>query len=361
MQRIAGRVVGLGIAAALVLGVATAAMGGRSTSRVSIPSFTAAQLEAPAGADWLTPAGNLFGQRHSVLTQINKDNVNGLKQAWHAVLNAPDVGDPVLQLGGEAAQVAYKGTIYSMDKVGRVYANDGSTGNLLWYYEPNTGRIQLPGGATEPGPWAATRGVAIGDGMVFTEQQQGNVVALDASTGRQIWAHTIANVNHGGSLSQAPLFYNGMILGATSGGDTASRVWYSRWMRRREAALALQYHSDEKGRRRDRHLVEAADVQRRRRGMGDSVQSIHATASCISRPAIRSRMRRDAAPARSTSPTVSLRCTSQRQASVVLPDGSPRCLGLRQLAAAHAARSEVQRCNAACGRVGGQERPCVHP
>jgi quinohemoprotein ethanol dehydrogenase len=218
------RSVGLAIASALVLGVTTVALARVSSSssvKVTIPNFSTAQLNSTPAADWVSPAGNLFGQRHSSLNQITPSNVSGLKQAWHTQLNAPDVGDPVLQLGGEAAQIAYKGMLFSQDKVGRVYANDATTGNQLWYYEPNTARIaNMPAGANEPGPWASTRGVAINNGVVYAEEQQGNVVALDAKTGHQIWAHTIANVNLGVGLSQAPLYYDGMILGATSGGDT---------------------------------------------------------------------------------------------------------------------------------------------
>ncbi len=47
------------------------------------PVYTAAELNAPAGNDWLMHMGNLKGHRYSSLTQINKSNVGTLKQAWH--------------------------------------------------------------------------------------------------------------------------------------------------------------------------------------------------------------------------------------------------------------------------------------
>ena len=46
------------------------------------PIYTAAQLGAPAGDDWLMHMGNLKGHRYSSLTQISKANVGTLKLAW---------------------------------------------------------------------------------------------------------------------------------------------------------------------------------------------------------------------------------------------------------------------------------------
>ena len=69
----------------LVTGVAAA---GKSSTKAITPSpiYSAADLGAPAGADWLVVHGNLKGQRYSSLTQINKSNVATLKQAWHISL-----------------------------------------------------------------------------------------------------------------------------------------------------------------------------------------------------------------------------------------------------------------------------------
>ena len=46
------------------------------------PQFTAAQLNAYAGNDWITNGGNAGNDRYSSLTSITPSNVGSLQQAW---------------------------------------------------------------------------------------------------------------------------------------------------------------------------------------------------------------------------------------------------------------------------------------
>ena len=79
---------GLGLAAlAAVVAVsvwATAATAAPNSKLAITPSpaYTANQLAADPGNDWLSNMGNLAGTRHSSLTQITKSNVATLKLAW---------------------------------------------------------------------------------------------------------------------------------------------------------------------------------------------------------------------------------------------------------------------------------------
>jgi len=219
MKRTARSFIALAIVSALTLGLTAFALGRvatSSSSKVSIPAFSAKELNATPGANWIVAAGNLGSQRHSSLTQINPSNVANMKLAWQAPIKAPNPGDPFIAHGGESSQIAWNGTLYTEDQYGRVFANDGTTGNQLWYYEPNIDTTPAAKGVYIGG---APRGVAIGDGKVFIEEEEALVVALDQNTGRQIWATVVADVNLGAELSQAPVYYDGMILGATSGGD----------------------------------------------------------------------------------------------------------------------------------------------
>ena len=50
------------------------------------PAFSAQDLLTAPTQDWITNGGNLFNQRYSPLTQINRDNVKG---AASAVAHAP--------------------------------------------------------------------------------------------------------------------------------------------------------------------------------------------------------------------------------------------------------------------------------
>src|SRR6266704_778866 len=46
------------------------------------PPYTADQLSAPAGDNWISNMGSLNGNRYSSLTQINSGNGANLKLAW---------------------------------------------------------------------------------------------------------------------------------------------------------------------------------------------------------------------------------------------------------------------------------------
>src|ERR1700744_2742232 len=46
------------------------------------PGFTASELSANPGANWLTPLGDLNGNGYSSLNQINTSNVSTLQSAW---------------------------------------------------------------------------------------------------------------------------------------------------------------------------------------------------------------------------------------------------------------------------------------
>ena len=46
------------------------------------PAFTAQQLLALPESGWITNGGNIFNQRYSALTLLNRDNVAGLKALW---------------------------------------------------------------------------------------------------------------------------------------------------------------------------------------------------------------------------------------------------------------------------------------
>lgn len=50
-----------------------------STTIEDSPAFSAEQLLALPTDGWLTNGGNLYNQRYSPLTQINRDNVSSLK------------------------------------------------------------------------------------------------------------------------------------------------------------------------------------------------------------------------------------------------------------------------------------------
>jgi alcohol dehydrogenase (cytochrome c) len=212
----------LGFAAVGVLLAGSGASAQRSAQSSSIPAFTAAELSANPGANWITHNGNLSGTNYSALNQITPSNVSQLQVLWHSSLTAPLIANPATQTSPSSSQsIAYNGVLYNEDTQDRVYATDAATGRTLWYYDAKLNPFLV--GPKGDVLWVnSVRGVTIGDGMVFMVQGEDQVIALDAATGREIWANQVAPYGLAFYLTAAPLYYNGMIIEGTAGGDSGA-------------------------------------------------------------------------------------------------------------------------------------------
>src|SRR6186997_1957555 len=154
------RVALLALGCCLLLAVVGASIATQSeaapsaTTITPAPAFTAAELNAPAGNNWLSHMGNLPGWRYSSLTQINKSNVSTLKEAWHINLGTCPAGTKNATCGSlEANAVVYEGTYYYTTPKGDVFALDATTGAQIWHYVPQfeTTPRCTPTGDCEPG------------------------------------------------------------------------------------------------------------------------------------------------------------------------------------------------------------------
>src|SRR4029078_9764155 len=114
------------------------AVAGKSSSKAITPSpvYTASELGAPAGDNWLVHFGNWKVHRYSSLTQINKQNVGPLKEAWHISLGVcPSKGTACGSM--ESNAVVADGVQYTqVAPLGDVFAIDGATGARLWKWSP---------------------------------------------------------------------------------------------------------------------------------------------------------------------------------------------------------------------------------
>jgi quinohemoprotein ethanol dehydrogenase len=215
------------VAAVAALASVLAITGGAATSKrvapaVSIPAFSAADLLAPAGNDWITHNGNLWAWNYSSLKQITAANVGQLQAAWHTSLTAPLIANPANETSASSSQpIEYGGVIYNEDTRDRVYATDATTGHLLWYYDAKLNPFLV--GPKGDVLWVnSVRGVTVGDGMVYMVQGEDQVIALDAKTGREVWANQVAPYGLAFYLTAAPLYYDGMLIEGTAGGDSGA-------------------------------------------------------------------------------------------------------------------------------------------
>jgi glucose dehydrogenase len=129
----------------------------------------------PSGS-WPYPNGDLANTRDATGAAITSANVSGLKQAWSFTLTGKGATS-VDHLGSlTAVPIVLNGVVYIQDQESNVYALDFTTGKLRWEYRLN---LPLKSG---PGP----NGVAVANGTVFGASPT-TVFALNAATGRAVW------------------------------------------------------------------------------------------------------------------------------------------------------------------------------
>jgi alcohol dehydrogenase (cytochrome c) len=180
------------------------------------PAFSAAELSRPADEGWLTNGGTLSNQRYSPLAQVNRQNVKGLKALWHVQLDS----GKELRHNNQAQPLVHGGVIYLATGQNDVFAISVDTGKVLWEY-----RSGLKDGDAFVCCLWANRGVGLGDGRVYVGRVDAVLVALDQRTGKVLWQTKTGEPKLGYSLTAAPLYYNGMVIIGTAGGDLGIRGW----------------------------------------------------------------------------------------------------------------------------------------
>src|SRR5207302_2109 len=127
--------------------------------------------------EWAVYGGGPESIRYSSLTQINRANVQRLKVAWTF-----DASDGTLGTELEVNPIVVHGVMYAPTASLNVVALNAATGELVWRFDPYSGRHVRGGGGR-------VRGVAYwSDGQneqIFVGVQQ-FLYALDAKTGRPI-------------------------------------------------------------------------------------------------------------------------------------------------------------------------------
>lgn len=192
-----------------------AAQRGTPTAIPVAPAFAAEALVALPAEDWLTHGGNLFNQRYSRLTAIDRDSVGELKGVWRTHLRGSGL-EP--RYSAEATPIVHEGVIYVSTGANDVFALSVESGRILWQYAAGLD----PAINTVCCGWA-NRGVALGDGKIFVGQLDGRLVALDQVTGEPVWSIQAERWQDGFTITSAPLYYDGMIITGFAGADLGTR------------------------------------------------------------------------------------------------------------------------------------------
>src|SRR3984957_14658510 len=237
MRRLMLFIVAAALAAVTMVALASAEPASRSSKAAadsSLPSYLPAG-EVPAGENWLFGEGDLSNSRFSTLTQITSSNVQSLHPVWN------DQFDPVGNAYSNTGEAEVENTpiccangMMYINYVQGVMALNPATGATMWNYSgpahPVAGSVL--GTASNVN---AARVISYDPTLnyLFTGQQDGSIVALNAKTGAPVWT---VNVEGAGTYGEsagtqsAPftVYYaapgtDGIVLSAPNGGESPFR------------------------------------------------------------------------------------------------------------------------------------------
>jgi alcohol dehydrogenase (cytochrome c) len=155
--------------------------------------------------NWLSYSRTTNNQRHSPLTQITPQNVNGLQQQW--IWQARSLEK------FEATPLVVDGVMYTVEAPNNVVALDAVTGRPFWTF------AYTPAPDGRPCCGRVNRGVAILDDTLFMGTIDAHLVAIDARSGRQIWKTEVARAADRYSITMTPLVVRDKVIIGTGGGD----------------------------------------------------------------------------------------------------------------------------------------------
>jgi alcohol dehydrogenase (cytochrome c) len=163
----------------------------------------------PQAGNWPTYNGELGGNRHSPLAQINAANIHQLAPRWMF----PIPSSRKL----EVTPVVVDGVMY-VTSANEAYALDARTGRQIWHYAR-----PLTKGLIGDASGGINRGVAILGQRLFMVTDHAHLIALDRISGQLLWDTEMADYRQHYGATSAPLVVNDLVLSGTSGGDEGAR------------------------------------------------------------------------------------------------------------------------------------------
>jgi len=175
-----------------------------------------AQAQSSNDGEWPMAARDYANTRFSPLDQINTNNVRNLKVAY--------TFDTGVNRGQEAAPIVVGNTMYVVAPFPNyLYALDLTKPGapLKWKFEPNPDARSQGVACCD----LVNRGVAYSDGKIFMNTLDGQSIAVDAATGKEVWRTRLGDITKGETITMAPLVVKDKVLVGNSGGELGVRGW----------------------------------------------------------------------------------------------------------------------------------------
>lgn len=163
-------------------------------------SRTVAAIAPSAAAhpdgEWHIPAGDFASSRYSGLEQITARNVARLEPAF--------IFETGFKRGHEAAPLVVGSTMFLITPFPNVvYALDLTKPNapVKWKFEPKPDPAAQGKACCD----VVNRGMSYHAGSLFMVTLDGQVIAIDAASGSEVWRTPIADISEGETVTMAPL------------------------------------------------------------------------------------------------------------------------------------------------------------
>ncbi len=164
-----------------------------------VTTVTDEMLASPPDGDWLMWRRTYDGWGYSPLDEINKENVGELQLAWAWAMTPGRTQETPL---------VHDGVIFIQNADQTIQALDGATGDLIWEYQ-----YELP---DEVDPRGIRNKAIYGDNLIVATRDA-HLIALDTKTGQLVWDQTVANHAFGYAFSSGPIVADGVIVQGMTG------------------------------------------------------------------------------------------------------------------------------------------------
>ncbi|HYX66384.1 MAG TPA: methanol/ethanol family PQQ-dependent dehydrogenase [Burkholderiales bacterium] len=176
-------------------------------------TFLAFAAAAADDGEWRMPARDYASTRYSELAEINAQNVGRLTEVFSFATGTDK--------GNEAAPIVAGGAIYVVTPYPNVVFALDFAGKLKWKFAPKT-QSRSQGVACCD---VVNRGAVYDSGRLFFNTLDGQTIALDARSGKELWRTKLADIDLGETITMAPLVVKGKVLVGNSGGELGVRGW----------------------------------------------------------------------------------------------------------------------------------------
>ncbi|HVN04228.1 MAG TPA: acido-empty-quinoprotein group A [Bryobacteraceae bacterium] len=189
----------------------------------SVAGLDPSDVLKPLKDSWPTYSGDYTGKRYSALDQVNQSNVTHLTLAWMTQVtpglnqNGRFYPRPTVIVGGEgpgdihvgggtikASALEVDGVLY-FTMPDNAWAVDARDGSERWHYFWKT----------KGGTHIGNRGLGMWHKTLFMETPDDYLVALDSTTGKELWHKEIADLADGYFSTPAPVVVGNHVLVGT--------------------------------------------------------------------------------------------------------------------------------------------------